>query len=122
MTVHVPARHRQKIIDDDARSGLEFERSAQRAAYRLTSIYGSQLLVRQIEDAHRLGIGKRLVEPDDERFPEMTADQKVAEKSSFDCFRAAPRAEVDEVVGRLDLAAGDAEDSTDRGAEIQSVG
>ena len=38
VTVHVPARDRQKIIDDDAWGGLEFERRAQRAAYRLTSI------------------------------------------------------------------------------------
>ena len=120
MPVQIPGRDREKIVDDDARRRLELESAAERSVYFLPAIERRQLFVRQIEDAHRLLVRERLVEAQNEGLPEVAADQQVAEPSPFDRLRSTSGTDVDEVVRRLDLPARNAEDSADRGAEVES--
>src|SRR4051812_44809414 len=102
--VHVPTGEREEIVDDEARCRLELEGGAQLSVDRLTTIQGRELLVGQVDDAHLLVVGKGLVDPDDERLPESTAEENVGEPAPFDRGGATTGAEIDEVVWGFDLA------------------
>src|SRR3954468_4783481 len=88
---------------------------------RLLAVKRRELFVGKVDDPHLLLVSERLVDAEHERLPEMAADQKIAEPSAFDRLGAAASAEINEIVGRLDLARRKAEDSADGRAEIETV-
>ena len=121
MAVHVPRRDCEEIVHHEAGGRLELEGASQLPVHRLAAIVGRQLLVRQVDDAHRLRVGEGMSEAEDERFPEVAAEENVAEESSLDHLGSAPRAEIDEVVRRFDLPTREPEHSADGGAKVQSL-
>ena len=121
VTVHVPARDRQEVVDYDAGRRLELECGAKLPAYGLLAVERSELFVGQVDDAHLLVIGERLVEAHNEGLPEAAPEQNIAEPPAFDSLRFATRTDVDEVVGRFDLSGREAEGYSDSGAEVQSL-
>src|SRR5258706_12848663 len=66
VAVQVPTGDREVVVDNDSGCRLELERGPELAVDLLFAVQRSELLVRQVDDAHRLVIAERFVEADNE--------------------------------------------------------
>ena len=66
VAVQVPSGEREVVVEHNAGRRLELERGPELPVDLLLAVERSKLLVRQIDDAHRLVVAKWLVEADNE--------------------------------------------------------